>query len=212
MQILPINPRALYAGVCLLLLGLLTGCASLREVPVTVQSYSSLTEPLESTSYRLERLPSQQDEHGRFAQILAQAEQALSAAGLQRDDKQGRWIVQISADTDVSDESPWPRYYSAYSPWWPYAPYGFGPAWGSFYWDPPPARPIYRRSVRLLLRDSQSGQLVYETSAEYRGMRSNRLEVFAVLFQAALQDFPNARQDKHSVRLPLSRQADLSKE
>jgi len=66
--------------------------------------------------------------------------------------------------------------------------------------------------IRLLLRDSQTGQLVYETSAEYRGMRSNRLDVFAVLFQAALQDFPNARQDKHSVRLPLSKQADLSKE
>jgi len=203
MQILLINPRALYAGVCLLLFGWLTGCASLREVPLMVQSYSSLTEPLEATGYRLERLPSQQDNNGRFAQILAKAEFALANAGLQRDDEHGRWIVQVSADTDVSDESPWPRYYSAYSPWWPYAPYGFGPAWGPFYWDPPPARPIYRRSVRLLLRDSQSGQLVYETSAEYRGMRSNGLDIFAVLFQAALQDFPNARQDKHSVRWAL---------
>jgi len=211
MQILPIKKRALYAGACLLLFGWLTGCASWREVPVTVQSYSRLSEPLEATGYRLERLPSQQDDSGRFAPILAKAEFALAAAGLQRDDKQGRWILQVSAESDVSDESPWPRYYSAYSPWWPYAPYGFGPAWGPFYWDLPPARPIYRRSVRLLLRDSQSGQLVYETSAEYRGMRSNALDIFAVLFRAALQDFPNAQQDKHTVRLPLSKQADLSR-
>jgi len=198
MSILLIN-RTFYLAIGLLLLGGLTGCASSREISATVQSYSSLSEPLEARSYRLERLPSQQED----SEFLAEAEQALEAVGLQRDDKQGRWIVQVSADSDTTYDSSWPRYYSAYSPWRPYAPYGFGPAWGPFYWDPPPSRSIYRRTVYLLLRDSQNGQLVYETRAEYRGMRSNTLRVLGALLEAALQNFPDANPDKHSVRLPL---------
>jgi len=210
MQSLPIKPSRIGASVCLLLFALLTGCASLREVPATVQSYSSLSEPLEASSYRLEQLPSQQHEKGQAADIFAEAEQALSAAGLQRDDEKGRWIVQVNTDAEATYETPWPRYYSAYSPWWGYAPYGFGPMWGPFYWDMPPARQIYRRSVHLLLRDSTNGQLVYETSAQYRGALTNDLGVFAVLFKAALQDFPHARQDRHIVRLPLPKHSQRS--
>jgi len=199
MSILRIKKPLIRAFYLSLLFCLLSGCASWREVSATVQSYSHLSEPLQASSYRLERLPSQEEDGA----LLALVEQALEAAGLQRDDKQGRWIVQVSADTDTNYDSPWPRHYSAYSPWWPYASYGFGPAWGPFYWDSPPARTVYRRTVHVLLRDSQNGQLVYETRAEYRGMRSNTLGVLALLLEAALQDFPNANPDKHTVRLSL---------
>jgi len=58
------------------------------------------------------------------------------------------------------------------------------------------------RRVRLLLRDAESGKLVYETSAEGRSSLGNDLAVFAVLFRAALGDFPSASSE-HAVRLPL---------
>lgn len=69
---------------------LLTGCASVREVQSTVQSYSTLGALPAPPTYRLEVLPSQREAQTHFAAIESQAQQALGRVGLQRDDSPGQ--------------------------------------------------------------------------------------------------------------------------
>ena len=77
---------------------LLGGCATHRVVEGAVRSFSQLpatANAQQPMTYRLERLPSQQD--ASFDPILALAEQALARAGLARDDAGGQWVVQLGA-------------------------------------------------------------------------------------------------------------------
>jgi hypothetical protein len=104
------------------------------------------------------------------------------------------------------------------SPWadpWLYPP-GWGPGYGLGYgrgwygggWYgpavfPPAANPWYEREVGLVLRELKSGQVVYETRARNDGPYASSGAVLAVMFDAALQGFPNPPPGERLVNIPL---------
>jgi hypothetical protein len=65
--------------------------------------------------------------------------------------------------------------------------------------------PIYGREVSIIIRDLQSGQVVYQTKATHDGPWSDHLNVWRGMIGAALQGFPNPTQAKRRVVLPISR-------
>ena len=88
--------------VALLLTALtLAGCAVQRTVDSQVQSWSTLARLPQPPSYRLDLLPSQQQERS-FDAIVPMAHTALARAGLQRDDAAPRLIAEIGVRTGVA--------------------------------------------------------------------------------------------------------------
>ena len=181
---------ALCAMVCA---ALLAGCATTRMVDSQVLAIANVPPGmnLQGATYRFERLPSQaaNPEAGLAEQ---QAEQALAAVGLVRNDAAARLSVQVGFLGTQYLSDPWGRPYG----WSPYgsimlghgAPWGSGVGVGMSMRMPP--SPQYHREVSLLLRDLSSGQVVYETRASHDGPWSDSTRIFATLFQAALANFP----------------------
>jgi len=173
---------------------LLTGCASVREVQSTVQSYSTLGALPAPPTYRLEVLPSQREAQTHFAAIESQAQQALGRVGLQRDDSRASLIVQIGADARYArDYAAWPYYDRWGGPRWGWG-VGYGRGWGmgfggSFMFDGPPLE--YYRAVSIVMRNATTQQIVYETSAQRQDVWTDDPAIFGILFDAALTGFPN---------------------
>ncbi len=192
----------MFARLATLLLAafVLAGCAVQRTVDSQVQSWSTLAALSQPTTYRLELLPSQQQERG-YDAIVPLAHAALARAGLKRDDTAPRLIAQFDVRTGTS---------YAEGPWYP------GGAWGGFGWgggrhgglragmmlrDMPPL--LYRHEVRLTLSDASSQKVVYETSASNEDVWTDVPRVFGVLFDAALAGFPTPPTGPRQIRLPL---------
>ena len=197
-----------FYAIALTATALLTGCASVREVNSTVQSYSTLATLPTPAAYRLEVLPSQKDEI-HFGAIEAQAQQALARVGMVRDDSQAALVVQISAVARYArDYASWP-YYS--SPWGPRFGFGMGfgrgVGWGfggSAMFDGPPLE--YYRAVSVVMRDIKTQQIVYETSAQRQDVWTQDPAIFGVLFDAALTGFPKPPAGTRTVRSILDTQ------
>ncbi len=197
-----------FYAIALTATALLTGCASVREVNSTVQSYSTLETLPTPPAYKLELLPSQKDEI-HFGAIEAQAQQALARVGLVRDDSQARLVVQISAVARYArDYASWPYYNS---PWVPRFGFGMGfgrgVGWGfggSAMFDGPPLE--YYRAVSVVMRDIKTQQIVYETSAQRQDVWTSDPAIFGVLFDAALTGFPKPPSGTRTVRTILDTQ------
>lgn len=178
----------------------LAGCSSgPRMVEGQVQSFSTLAALPAPATYRIERLPSQQMPS--FEPIAALADQALARAGLRRDDAAPRLLVQIGVQADAV-----PRY-DPFGPFGP-APWGFGGWYGRGWgvhgaWRFNEPTPLYRRAVSLVVRDATTQAVVYETSAVHEDVWVADPAVYGVLFDAALQGFPQPPQGPRQVRLPL---------
>lgn len=196
-------PRA-FAIVCVLgLSSLLAACAGLRIVDSQVLAVANLPTgyALQGASYRFERLPSQVNnpEAGLAEQ---QAEQALAAVGLQRNDAGARLSVLVGFQGTQMYFDPWAGPYGGLS-------LGRGNHWGSgvgvgLGMRLPPT-PMYRREVSLILRDLVSGQVVYETRASHDGPWSDSVNIFATLFKAALANFPNPPAGPQRVNIEIPR-------
>lgn len=196
---------------------LLSGCAIPRTVDSTVQTYSTLSAMPQPPTYRLAQLPSQQADARNFVAVAPLVHAALARVGLQRDDAAPRLIAEFEVQLRTG---------YLQGPWYPESPWGpgwngsFGVAYGSgfgagFGWggglragmmlrDLPPT--IYRHEVRLLLRDAQTQETVYETSAFNEDVWTRTPTVFGVLLDAALMGFPRPPQGPRNVRLPLNPQ------
>ena len=192
----------------LLVLGLaaalLAGCSITRVVEGQVQSFSTLATVPTPATYRIERLPSQQDPA--FAPIAALADAALARAGLTRDDTAPRLLVQIGAQADTVPRFD-PFYNDGPGPWALGGWYGRGWGWGlnsSWRWGQP--TPLHRRAVSLVLRDAATQAVVYETSAVHEDVWVSDPAVYGVLFDAALNGFPKPPPGGRAVRLPLPAQ------
>ena len=191
------------------LAALLTGCASVRLLDTQVLALAQVPPglQLQGARYRFERLPSQASnpEAGLAEQ---QAEQALAAVGLVRDDAAAQLSVLVGFVGTRFLADPWGR------------PIGPGGPWGSVsishggHWGggvgvglgmrfPPPT--YFRREVSLVLRDLASGQVVYETRASHEGPWGDSLPIFGVLFKAALANFPNPPAGPQRVNIELPR-------
>jgi hypothetical protein len=184
----------------------LSGCAGLRVVDSQVLAVASVPPgvQLQGARYRFERLPSQagNPEAGLAEQ---QAEQALAAVGLVRDDAAAQLSVLVGLQGTQYLADPWGNPYGAYGsisigrgvPW------GSGVGFGMGMRFPPPTH--YRREVSLILRDLRSGQVVYETRASHDGPWSDSTVIFATLFKAALANFPNPPAGPQRVNIEIPR-------
>jgi Domain of unknown function (DUF4136) len=184
----------------------LTGCASVRLIDSEVTAFSNLAAVPAGSSYRFERLPSQQVNTQRQDQLEAIAQAALAKVGLQRvGDAPGspaaRYSVQMGISVQRSDLAVWddwgPRF-GGYvgvgsGPYLVGRGRGHGAVYGNFglgfpYPYLPP--PSYVRDVSLVLRDTASNQVVYETRAKHDSPWADSLNILPAMFDAALQGFP----------------------
>ena len=173
---------------------LLPGCASMRLVDSDVTSVVAVPPgmSLQGAKYRFERLPSQvHNPEAGLAEQQAQA--AMTAVGLVRDDVAASLSVMVGFSGTQYPADPWGR---PIAPGWsPYGNLAIGAGWGSHIGlgvgmrFPPPTH--YRREVSLIMRDLQSGQVVYETRASHSGPWRDSAPIFGTLFQAAMANFPN---------------------
>ena len=191
----------------LALTALLTGCAGMRLVDSQVVAVANVPPgvQLQGAAYRFERLPSQVNnpEAGLAEQ---QAEQALAAVGLVRNDAAAHISVLVGFQGTQYLADPWgypyPGTYGSIAigrgvPW------GSGVGFGMGMRFPPPTH--YRREVSLILRDLRSGQVVYETRASHDGPWSDSTTIFATLFKAALANFPNPPAGPQRVNIEIPR-------
>lgn len=199
--------RTLLTGM-ILAMGLLSGCASMRLVDTDVISVAAPTPGmnLQGARYRFERLPSQANnpEAGLAEQ---QAEAAMTAVGLVRDDAGAQLSVQVGfAGTSYLADN-WGR--PLPPGWTPYAHLGVGQRHGPSVGLgmsmrlPPPT--YYRREVSVVMRDLKSGQVVYETRANHEGPWSDNVQIFAALFQAALSHYPHPPAGPRRVNIQIPR-------
>lgn len=179
-------------GAVVVAASLLSGCATSYLLDNSVQSFSSLTAVPAAATYRFERLPLQQAPGQE--QLEAMADVALHRAGLQRDDANARYTVQIGA-----------RLQPVLSPWAdPWAGWGWGGwgAWGGhgmhhggfgvgFGGPFRMESPWYHREVSVIVREIATGKVVFETHASNDGPWLDNGEVFPAMFQAAMFGFPN---------------------
>ncbi|WP_431275222.1 DUF4136 domain-containing protein [Variovorax ureilyticus] len=192
----------------------LTGCATRWVVDSDVRSFSEIgTVPADAT-YRFERLPSQQYDEAAQLRLEAMAGPALEGVGLRRDDAAPHYTAQIGARV-TAEASMWVDPYG--SPWWgpgpwgapgPWGPYhggwGYGSGWsGPGWWGPPPYNPWYSREVSIVLRELPSNRVVYETRARNDGPYNDSGAILPVMFQAALQGFPNPPKGERRVNLEI---------
>lgn len=186
----------------------LSGCATSWTVDSNVTSFSRPPGASAPATYRFERLPSQQAQEAGQLELEAMAEMALSRVGLTRDEAAPRYAALITAHVQIQ-ASPWadPWFYPGWGP-------GFGPGWGPYGrpwpyyggyggyrgwygggWYGPAYAPVYSpwysREVSVVLRELPNNQVVYETRASNDGPYSSNGPVFAAMFQAAMQGFPN---------------------
>lgn len=138
-------------------------------------------------------------------QALAQA--ALARVGLVRDDAHARLSVQVAGtvraywvddDWGVSN----PRMALGLGYGWRGGGMGFG--FGGPLWDP--SIPLYVSEAHILMRDIQSGQIVYDSRARHDGPWHNTDAVLAALFVAALQGYPDPPPGPRRVDVPVTLQ------
>jgi len=185
---------------------LLSGCGGMRLVDTQVQANATSTAIEKGGRYRFERLPSQA-EQPRTAQVEALAQVALAQVGLVRNDSAARYSALLGARVQPYSADVWAD---------PYGRPGIGPygqimigtgsagsmvGWGMRF--PPPT--YYRYEVSLLLRDLQSGQVVYETRATHNGPWADNANILPALFEAALKDFPHPPAGIRQVNIEIPR-------
>ncbi len=192
----------LTAGAVALTL-LLGGCALPRMIDSDVQSFTGSAPALQGATYRFERLPSQQGDGVARNQLEATAEQALTQAGLNRDDAQPRYLIQVALQIDVLARYPQhpAREHGLFGGFGMGGGVGIGT--GSLFLLMEP--PWYRHTVHLVLRERTSGQVAYETGAVFEGPWSDTANLLPVLFEAALRDYPTPPAGPRKVVIELPR-------
>lgn len=188
----------------LLLAASLTGCATSWVVDSDVKSFSSIGAVAPGATYRFDRLPSQQADGARQESLEAMAGAALDQVGLRRDDAKPQYTAQIGARV-TAGLSPWADPWLYNGPWgYGYGGYGYyGRRWYGGPMFAPPANPWYEREVSIVLRETGSNRVVYETRARNDGPYTSSAAILPVMFQAALQGFPNPPQGERRVNIEL---------
>jgi hypothetical protein len=176
----------------------LSGCATRWVVDNDVDTFSKIAAMPAEPSYRFERLPSQQVDEAAQQQLEAMATPALERAGLRLGGTAARYTVQINARVSA-ELSPWADPWMFGGPWgggwnagvglgWRYRGYG---AYGYGTPFPQPSNPWYAREVSVVMRELPGGQIVYESHARNDGPYNISTRIFPVMFEAAMQGFPN---------------------
>ena len=186
---------------------LLTGCGGMRLVDAQVQATATSTAVDTTGRYRFERLPSQVDQP-LTTQVEAVAQVALAQVGLLRNDTAARYSVLPGARVQPYTTDPWGDPWGRAPGVGPYGQVviGTGSAGSMVGWGmrfPPPT--YYRYEISLLLRDLQSGQVVYETRATHSGPWADNANILPALFEAALKGFPTPPAGIRQVNIEIPR-------
>ncbi len=199
-------------GTLALVLGttlLLGGCGGMRIVDSDVSSFTAAGAPAITvpTTYRFERLLSQQSLPEQQQALEQLVEPALARAGLQRNDASAQYSVQVTVRTFRDPQAPWddPRYLQGYvRPYPTMTPYGVwmrNPSLNPMWFD----QPYYRRELHLVLRRLSDAQVVYETRAQHDGRWPDDNAVLPAMVQAALAGFPAAQPGPRRVVIEIPR-------
>ena len=191
----------------LLVLGsTLTGCANVRLISSDVSSYSQWNEKkVTPKTFVFERLPSQNANPKLQDDLESAALPALERAGL-------KWIDHGTPDLQIQVSGKRTMYNpSSYDNWGPRM--GVGGFYGGrrttgagfFYSMHDMESDTYVFDVSVIMRDSKTKDVVYETRAHHEGVWSDR-NVRKALFDAALKDYPNAWSGSHRVDIEVPRQ------
>lgn len=205
--------RMLRLALIAVLLAGLAGCASGPRI-VSADVRTSAAQPpgaavLHDMRYRFESAVALVNQPAPD-KLQALAQEALTRVGAQRDDAAARVGVQVSGSVNVywSDGvgSPWgyagsPRFTFGLGVGRGWHGGGLGIGFGGPLWSDPV--PIYASEVGLLMRDLQSGQIVYDTRARHDGTWLDADAVLKALFAAALEGFPNPPAGPQRVDVPL---------
>lgn len=192
--------RALITVLSVLLAFLITGCAGPRLVENDVNAFYRWrgAPPGPGTLYRFERLPSQQALGAQQDHVEALTRSALARVGLTLNPPVARFGVQVSVSTLQIARAPY-AYGGGYGG---YGGFGFaGPGvflgGGSrgaslglsfpLHFSEPP---YYRRELTLLMRELDSGQVVFETRALNDSLQNDTLAMLPAMLDAALRGFP----------------------
>ena len=188
---------------------LLNACASgPRVVDALVRTHAAQppgAAVLQGAHYRFEHAPARVGQPApERLQALAQA--ALARVGAVRDDAGARVSVQVDGTISAYWRDPW------HEPSNPRVTLGLGVghAWRGgaigLGWGWPmggDSVPAYASEVSLLMRDLQSGQIVYDTRARHDGPWHDTDAVLAALFVAALEGYPQPAASERRVAVPL---------
>ena len=172
-------------------LWLMTGCAGVRLVDTDVTAFPKWTAapPGPGTTYRFERLPSQQNLAAQQDAVEADARTALAKVGMELNPAVARYSVQV-ATTQIIE-----RGYAGYDGSFggPGLFLGGGNRGLGFGLSFPmrfPEPTYFRRELAILMRELISQQVVFETRAFHDGVWSDTQAVFPAMMDAALRGFP----------------------
>ena len=139
--------------------------------------------------------------------LQAMAEAALARVGLVHDEAAPRVSVQVGGMVNAYWRDAW----GPYGGWsnarlalglgygWRGGAFGLGYGWPMA----DPDIPVYVSEVSLLMRDLQTGQIVYDTRARHDGPAHDTDHILAALFAAALQGYPQPTEGVRRVGVPL---------
>lgn len=177
----------------------LSACGIPRMIDSEVQSFVGTAGAVVGATYRFERLPSQQTQPVQQERVEAMAQTALQRVGLTFVDDQAHARYSVQVDAQVVQFQPPPRRATHLIS--PYMNADGSPAFSPLIFLSEP--PWYRHSVHVVLRDIQSGQIAYETSADFEGPWSDSAVLWPVIMEAALRDYPHPPQGPHTVTIEL---------
>jgi hypothetical protein len=203
------------------LLALLSGCSGLRVIDNDVNTFALWpgASPASGMPYRFERLPSQQalaipggmGGIGAMSgaeltqdQIEAFARAALGKVGLVNNPAAPALDIQVSTSLRYAQ-----RYPSTH-PFYTGSGISLGAGTsGSFIGFSFPLTayeaPLYVREVSIVIRDTRSHAVVYETRAAHSGVWRDSRAVIPAMLDAALQGFPNPPAGERRVNIEIPR-------
>ncbi len=183
---------------------LLGGCAAMRNLNVEVSSFGDWPQARKPGSYAFERLPSQQARDAEMQVLEAAAKGALAKAGFTpvAAGAEPDVLVQVGNRVGRADSSAWddPLWWRGGFGYFRHGPWA-GPRWGISYRFEPGR---YEHQVAVLLRDRSSGKPVFEARASRESSTElTSKETLALMFDAALMDFPRLGVNPRTVAMPL---------
>lgn len=188
--------------VLLLMVFLISGCASMRLIDTQVNSFAPQVIAA-GASYQFERLPSQMADPVNQAKLEKLAEQALAKVGLKRQNA-APLLVQVSAvqrQENTFNQS------------------GVGIGWGLGWvlgngtisignrgalFPGLETQTTYWRQVSLIMRNA-SGAVMFESHVSHEGIWSDGEVVLAAMLDAALQGFPTPPAGVRRVNIEIPR-------
>ena len=199
---------------------LLSACSGLRVVDNDVASFAqwpNATSPAPGSSYRFERLPSQQVTLPQIGisgmelqqdELEAIARTALDKVGWRNNPLSAAFNVQVSATTRYAQRNP-------YNNGPGYGGFGGsgislgGGSAGSFIGFSFPLgmteSPLYLREVSIVVRDAASNAVVFESRATHSGVWNDARSVLPAMFEAALQGFPTPPAGARRINIEIPR-------